>query len=154
MRAILNGHWRVVSRLVSAAVTVASGLAFPPTASASTGCQALNQPSLDGLYYGKSITLSPLATGDTILISASYPTRPIPPATSYVPSALFLFYEDFTGLGNAEFPGTIEWVWFDDDNPAPRLKWITNPSNPNQETAEVTWSISCQDAPPPSAMGK
>lgn len=149
MRAPRHGHWRVVSRLGLAAAIVASLLAFPATASASTGCQGLNQPSLDGLYYGKEITLSRLVAGDFVRISAGFPTRPIPPATSYVPSSLHLILDGTVVVATATFPGTAEWV-VPEDVEAPRLRWITNSDNTTRDSAEVTWAISCQDAPPPA----
>jgi len=127
---------------MTAVPLVTAGPAF-----ASTSCDALNNPSADGFYYKGRFLAGFLQAGDVITISAGFPIGQAPKA--FVPAALFLGVGSFDAapsVPGVNFPGTLVYT-VPQDLTSVHLNWETSPSIPDGYTVEVTWQVSCQNAP-------
>lgn len=139
-------HLIVRATLLVLALTAVPLVTAGP-ADASTSCDALNDPSGDGFYYKGRFLAGFLQAGDVITISAGFPigTAPKP----FVPTAFFLGVGSFDAppsVPGVNFPGTLVYT-VPQDLTSVHLNWVTSPSIPDGYTVEVTWQVSCQNAP-------
>ncbi|MGH9277715.1 MAG: hypothetical protein ACRD12_06360, partial [Acidimicrobiales bacterium] len=98
--------WRSPSRPRAGAPAAVPFFVAEP-ALASSGCDALNQPSADGFYFKGRILVSFLQAGDVVTITAGLPVSPTP--SNYVPSGFYLGIGSFDAapiVPVVKFPGT------------------------------------------------
>ncbi|MGH9281244.1 MAG: hypothetical protein ACRD12_24575 [Acidimicrobiales bacterium] len=114
---------------------------------ASSGCDALNQPSADGFYFKGRILVSLLQAGDVVTIKAGLPVSPTP--SNYVPSGFYLGIGSFDAapiVPVVKFPGTLVYT-VPKDVELVHMNWATTPSIPDGIEVAATWQVSCQNAP-------
>lgn len=131
--------------LVAIVLTMAPLVGAGPAA-ASTGCDALNQPSADGFYFKGRFLASFLQKGDVITLTAGLPVSASP--TNYVPNTFYIGVGVFDAAPSqtAHFPGTLVYT-VKEDLTSVHLTWATYPEVPEGTQVAATWTVSCQNAP-------
>jgi hypothetical protein len=137
----------VVKTVLVSLVLVLTPFVVAGPALASASCDALNDPSGDGIYFKGRFTASFLQAGDVITITAGLPVSPTP--SNYVPSGFYLGIGSFDAppiVPVVKFPGTLVYT-VPQDLTSVHLNWATTPSIPDGVEVSATWQVSCQNAP-------
>jgi len=133
---------RVLVALLVIAVVALTTAAVTPRASAqalSLGCNTVNSPALDGLYFFGLIAPATYFAGERITFTAS-------PPTDFATTTTLALIVNGEVVDTAPFPGTLEYVIPATDEYVPI--WTTGTNTGSTEGA-VTWSASCRGAGDP-----